>query len=88
MDYKAQVVSSQSSFNFVTRFLVARSEPVATDAPAKGSQKVRRGSGLLSVLLFIALFFGILSALGLGLSGLSNHSNLSQTFTEYVRRLS
>ena len=89
MDYKTELVSSQSSFNFVTRFLIARSEPADAAAPTpKRSKAVTRGQNVLSVILFIAIFFGLLSALGAGLSELGDNTSLSQTVTKYVRLLS
>ncbi|NBO66037.1 MAG: hypothetical protein EBU88_14550 [Acidobacteria bacterium] len=89
MDFKTQIISSQSSFNYVNRFLIARPEPV--DAPKsvpKFEKLFRRVQGILGVILFVAIFFGILSAIGLGLSELSNRSSLSQAVSSYVKRLS
>ena len=88
MDYNAQIVSSNSSYNYVTRQLIATPQPEA-DIYGATSAKADKPTGLsvLSVVLFIALFFGILTAFGIGLSSLSNSSNISQTVSEYVRRL-
>ena len=89
MDYKTEIVGSQSSFNYVTRFLIARSEPAAAaESTPKRSKAITRGQSVLSVILFIAIFFGLLSALGAGLSELTDNTSLSQTVTRYVRLLS
>jgi len=89
MDYKAQIISSQSSYNFVTRQLIATPQPEADpNPPSRAKAEKRQGQSVASIVLFIAIFFGILTAFGVGLSSLSSSSNISQTVSEYVRRLS
>ena len=89
MDYKAQIVSSCSSYNFVTRQLIATPQPeVDHDTPSRSKVENHQGQSIMSIVLFIAIFFGILTAFGVGLSSLSSNSNVSQRVSEYVRRLS
>jgi hypothetical protein len=89
MDYNAQLVSSNSSYNYVTRQLIATPQPEVDLAGAPSAKAEKRpGQSVLSIVLFIAIFFGILTAFGVGLSSLGSSSNISQTVSEYVRRLS
>jgi len=88
MDYQTQLVSSNSSYNFVARQLISTPQPECPPAArAKSPAEDRQGQSILSIVLFIAIFFGILTAFGVGLSSLGGSSNVSQTVSEYLRRL-
>ncbi|MEY3283803.1 MAG: hypothetical protein RIR86_1816 [Acidobacteriota bacterium] len=88
MDYQTQLVSSNSSYNFVARQLISTPQPDCPPAArAKSPAEHRQGLSILSIVLFITIFFGILTAFGVGLSSLGGSSNVSQTVSEYLRRL-
>lgn len=88
MNYKSQIVSSHSSFSYLNRYFVSPLESAdSATAVTPFQQAKRRAQTLAGIILFTLFFVGILSAFGYGLSRLSNTSNISQSVTEYVRRL-
>ena len=88
MNYKSQIVSSHSSFTYLNRYFVSPTESADSGDSVNSHQYTRgRGQTLVGIILFTLFFVGFLSAFGYGLSRLGASSNISQSVTEYVRRL-
>lgn len=85
MNYKSQIVSSHSSFTYLNRYFVSPTESAESVNPHQYTRG--RGQTLVGIILFTLFFVGFLSAFGYGLSRLGASSNISQSVTEYVRRL-